>query len=93
MRQYHDLWHMRRPGPPTEVYRYNTVPKKVDGALYRPSGTVEDVVGYEVRINVRLNDVLILWWSFVLSWPPVSSYICTPGARVMTLRRLGWELT
>lgn len=60
-----NLWHMRRPGPHTEVYWYNTVPKKVDGALYRPSGTIEDVVGYGVRINERLNDVLILWWSFI----------------------------
>lgn len=41
------------------------MPKKVDGALYRPSGTIEDVVGYGVRINERLNDVLVLWWSFV----------------------------
>ncbi|KAG6362806.1 hypothetical protein INS49_007900 [Diaporthe citri] len=60
-----NLWHMRRPGPHTEVYWYNTVPKKVDGALYRPSGTVGDVVGYGVRINERLNDVLVLWWCFV----------------------------
>lgn len=60
-----NLWHMRRPGPHTEVYWYNTVPKKVDGALYRPSGTVEDIVGYGVRINERLNDVLVLWWSFI----------------------------
>lgn len=60
-----NLWHMRRPGPHTEVYWYNTVPKKVDGALYRPSGTIEDVVGYGVRINERLNDVLVLWWSFI----------------------------
>lgn len=60
-----NLWHMRRPGPHTEVYWYNTVPKKVDGALYRPSGAAEDVMGYGVRINERLNDVLVLWWSFI----------------------------
>lgn len=60
-----NLWHMCRPGPHTEVYWFNTVPKKVDGALYRPAGTAEDVVGYGVRINERLNDVLVLCWSLI----------------------------
>ncbi|KAF3761362.1 hypothetical protein M406DRAFT_357705 [Cryphonectria parasitica EP155] len=61
-----NLWHMRQPGPHTEFYWHNTVPKKLDGPLHRPPGTLENVVGYGVRINERLNDVLILWWSLVL---------------------------
>lgn len=33
-----NLWHMRRPGPHTEVYWYNTVPKKVDGGAVQAVG-------------------------------------------------------
>lgn len=61
-----NLSHMRRPGPHTEVFWYNRVPKKVDGPLYRPAGTVEDVVGYGVRINESLNEVLVFCWFFFL---------------------------
>lgn len=62
-----NLWHMgRHSGPHTEVYWYHTVPKKVDGTgLYRPAGTVDDVVGYGVHMHERLNEVLVLWWSLV----------------------------
>lgn len=76
-----NLWHFRQRGPHLEYFWYDTVPKKVDGGLFRPPGTRGSVVGYGIRINERLNASLVLRWllvALILTGASVVIYaVCT----------------
>lgn len=51
--------------PPIPRFWYGRVPKRLDGRLSWSPGTRDDVLGYGIRINERLNLVLILFWTLV----------------------------
>lgn len=63
------LWHeLRYPGPHLGHQWFNAAAKKLDGRLFNtplPNDCLPDIVGYGIRVNERLNEVLILWWSWV----------------------------
>lgn len=65
------LWHeLRYPGPHLRHQWYNAAAKKIDGPLFEEPfpnfDSIPNIVGYGIRVNERLNDVLILWWCWVL---------------------------
>lgn len=64
------LWHeLKYPGPHLRHQWYNAAAKKVDGRLFDDPfpnfDSIPNIEGFGIRINERLNDVLILWWSWV----------------------------
>ncbi|KAI3394653.1 hypothetical protein diail_2463, partial [Diaporthe ilicicola] len=64
------LWHeLKYPGPHLRHQWYNAAAKKLDGRLFDDPfpnfDSIPNIVGYGIRINERVNEVLILWWSWV----------------------------
>ncbi|KAL1853897.1 hypothetical protein Daus18300_011639 [Diaporthe australafricana] len=64
------LWHeLKYPDPHLRHQWYNAAAKKLDGRLFDDPfpnfDSIPNIVGYGIRINERLNDVLILWWAWL----------------------------